>query len=140
MNSNYLLSMLGLVGNSLGLEQWLAHILPLQGQTSLLSCIGLLKVAQPNTTSVKMSRVAVPLVKFFCVRVEYDDDQCCCWRCCHQPSLVLAGDASPSADTYSLVASLLSPSQPPRTSNNLPFTGTLALPASFGGHFGQGCP
>ena len=41
--------------------------------------------------------------------------------------------------TYSLVARLLSPSQPPRT-NNLPFTGTLALPASFGGHFGQGCP
>ena len=36
-------------------------------------------------------------------------------------------DASPSGDTYSLVASLLSPSQPPRT-NNLPFTGTLALP------------
>ena len=35
--------------------------------------------------------------------------------------------------TYSLVARLLSPSQPPRTSNNLPFTGTLALPASFGG-------
>merc|ERR1712051_877150 len=34
-------------------------------------------------------------------------------------------DASPSGDTYSLVASLL-PFQPPRT-NNLPFTGTLAL-------------
>ena len=59
MNSNYFLSMLDLVGNSLELEQWLGPHPPTARTTSLLSCIGLLKVAQPNTASVKISRVAV---------------------------------------------------------------------------------
>ena len=51
MNSNYLLSMLDLVGNSLELQQWLGPHPPTARTTSLLSCIGLLKVAQPNTAS-----------------------------------------------------------------------------------------
>ena len=72
MNSNYLLSMLGLVGNSLGLEQWLGQYPPTARTTSLLSCIGLLKVAQPNTTSVKIQGWQCHWSNVFCVRVEYD--------------------------------------------------------------------
>ena len=86
MNSNYLLSMLGLVGNSLGLEQWLAHILPLQGQLLCCPCIGLLKVAQPNTASVKIVKAssAIGVKCLLCQGgVMMTNAECWIWRCCH---------------------------------------------------------
>ena len=140
MNSNYLLSMLDLVGNSLELQQWLGPHPPTARTTSLLSCIGLLKAAQPKLLLSKVkggSDWSIPVSGWSMMTLflsGYPPSIITCpfdnftaqWEDRGPGKSGPGWDASPSGDTYSLVARSLSPSQPPKT-NNLPFTGTLAL-------------